>query len=76
MITDETLTEIILGTCSPLIENHQVEPKHAIACLLSAIGRIAISYEIHPEYSDEYLNNTITNINEKFKDHFNWDGIM
>lgn len=74
MLTDEMLTEIILSTCKTLIDNNQVEPKNALVCLLIVIGTIAISYEIHPEDEDSNLNNAITDIEEKMKDHFNWNG--
>lgn len=47
MISNENLIEIIVGACKPQIDHNQVDPKQAIACLIGAVGVIALDYNIH-----------------------------
>ena len=71
MISNESLIEIIVGACKPQIDN-QVDPKQAIACLIGAVGVIALEYNVNPNDADIEIEKTIDELEIKFKDHPNY----
>ncbi len=72
MTTKENIIESIVNVCKQFIDTQGEEPSQVIACLMGAVGTLALDYNVDIDDTTNKIEEVLSELEVKFKDHPNF----